>query len=189
MFFLLYSLCVYIHVFYVHASINVLSMHIYSCHYFLWSEAYPAKFIHKVFLDLSKKYGPLVRLENPQFPPAIMVTDPKYSEAMIRATMDNPLRYGFFSLKKIRYEAIDNYFERKGGLLVEWACLCMFLLLTSNWWNIISKQFIFFKSSFVFLVINSMNITLHIHYNSYQMIPLNCFFWSTWVLSLFLLFF
>ncbi|MPC09214.1 putative cytochrome P450 301a1, mitochondrial [Portunus trituberculatus] len=97
---------------------------------FIFGMTYPMKSIHKMFLDLSKKYGPIVRLENPQFPPAVMVTDPINIEAMIRITMDNPLRYGFFSLKKIRYEAIDNYFEKKGGLLVENG---------DEWWRVRSR--------------------------------------------------
>lgn len=75
--------------------------------------------VHKLFEDLVKKYGPMVRLENPQFPPLVMVVDPNHIEAMIRATMDNPLRHGFFSLKKIRLEAVDDYFEGKAGLLIE----------------------------------------------------------------------
>lgn len=82
-------------------------------------KSYPMKFIHKLLLDFTKKYGPVMRMENPQFPPAVVVTDPNYIETMVRATMDNPLRFGFFSLKKIRYEAIDNFFEGKAGLLIE----------------------------------------------------------------------
>lgn len=97
---------------------------------FISGMSYPMKLIHKMFVDLAKKYGPIVRLENPQYSPMVMVTDPSHIEAMIRGTMDNPLRYGFFSLKKIRYEAIDNYFEGKAGLLIENG---------EEWWRVRSR--------------------------------------------------
>lgn len=92
--------------------------------------SYSSKMVHKLFEDLVKKYGPMVRLENPQFPPLVMVVDPNHIEAMIRATMDNPLRHGFLSLKKIRLEAVDDYFEGKAGLLIENG---------EEWWRVRSR--------------------------------------------------
>lgn len=75
--------------------------------------------MHKLFERLIQKHGPMVRVENPQFPPAVMVINPDHIETMIRATMDNPVRNGFLSLKKIRLEMEDDYFEGKTGLLSE----------------------------------------------------------------------
>ena len=75
--------------------------------------------LHKLFDELVKKYGPMVRLENPQQSPVVVVIDPNHIEALLRATMDNPVRLGFLSLKKIRLETPDNYFEGKTGLLTE----------------------------------------------------------------------
>lgn len=66
-----------------------------------------------------KEYGPIVKLENALTPPIVAVANPYDAETVIRATMDNPLREGFHSLKKIRQEAVDNYFENKTGILTE----------------------------------------------------------------------
>ncbi|KAG0696817.1 putative cytochrome P450 49a1 [Chionoecetes opilio] len=89
-----------------------------------------SKKLHLIFGDVVKKYGSMVRLENPQMPPVVIVIDPNHIEAFVRATMDNPVRDGFFSLKKIRLEAVDNYFEGKTGLLTENG---------DEWWRVRSR--------------------------------------------------
>lgn len=86
--------------------------------------------IHKLLEGLIQKHGPMVRLETPQFPPAVLVINPDHIKAMIRATMDNPVRYGFLSLKKIRLEMEDDYFEGKTGVLSENG---------EEWWRVRSR--------------------------------------------------
>ncbi|XP_071541051.1 probable cytochrome P450 49a1 isoform X2 [Panulirus ornatus] len=85
---------------------------------------------HLFFQKLMKNYGPIVRLENPFTPPMVAVVRPDYAEAVIRATMENPIRKAFLSLKKIREEAADNYFERKTGILAENG---------EEWWRVRSQ--------------------------------------------------
>ncbi|XP_050733401.1 probable cytochrome P450 301a1, mitochondrial isoform X2 [Eriocheir sinensis] len=88
------------------------------------------KRIHKFFEGLIHKYGPIVRIETAQMPPGVLVINADHTEAMIRATMDNPIRNGFLSLKKIRLEMEDDYFEGKTGLLSENG---------EEWWRVRSK--------------------------------------------------
>ncbi|KAK3869667.1 hypothetical protein Pcinc_025040 [Petrolisthes cinctipes] len=75
--------------------------------------------IHEYFLKLHKTYGPVFRMENPLNPSMVVVTRPEDCETMVRATMDNPVRDAFTSLKKIREDTLDDYFEGKSGILAE----------------------------------------------------------------------
>ena len=47
----------------------------------------------------------------------VAVKCPDVMEKVYRETMENPIRTAFFSLQKVRYDT--EYFEKKGGLLVE----------------------------------------------------------------------
>ncbi|KAK4317345.1 hypothetical protein Pmani_011567 [Petrolisthes manimaculis] len=86
--------------------------------------------IHEYFLKLHKTYGPVFRMENPVNPSMVVVTRPEDCETMVRATMDNPIRDGFTSLKKIREDTLDDYFEGKSGILAENG---------EEWWRVRSR--------------------------------------------------
>ncbi|KAK7012740.1 hypothetical protein SK128_022795, partial [Halocaridina rubra] len=75
--------------------------------------------MHKLWKNMFGMYGPIVKFENPFNPPTIITSDPKDSEMLTRVTMNNPVRFGLYSLSHIRKEAADNYFDKKAGLLTE----------------------------------------------------------------------
>ncbi|XP_068217928.1 probable cytochrome P450 49a1 isoform X2 [Palaemon carinicauda] len=67
---------------------------------------------------LNNKYGPIVRLDIPGTAPMIIIYKADDCETLTRVSMNNPLRIGNMSMKKIREENVDNYFEEKFGLLI-----------------------------------------------------------------------
>ncbi|XP_068217922.1 probable cytochrome P450 49a1 [Palaemon carinicauda] len=67
---------------------------------------------------MRNKYGPIFRMDMPGMPQMVMISRPEDCETLTRVTMDNPLRISSFSLKKVRSEADDDYFEGKFGLLI-----------------------------------------------------------------------
>lgn len=75
--------------------------------------------MHKFWEMLISRYDPIVRVVNPGFPPLVAVMGPDECEKLIRHTMDNPIRPTFASLKKVREQAVDDYFQKKGGILIE----------------------------------------------------------------------
>lgn len=75
------------------------------------SFSYWKKMIHK--------YGHVFRFDLPGYGPLVFLAKPEDCETLACVTMDNPIRKGMSSLEKVRKEHIDNYFEKKGGLLTE----------------------------------------------------------------------
>ncbi|KAB7496853.1 putative cytochrome, mitochondrial [Armadillidium nasatum] len=68
---------------------------------------------------LTKTYGPVFRVQLVDEPDMVIITSADDIEKLYRITMNEPIRKGFFSLKKIRDEAVDNFFEKKAGILTE----------------------------------------------------------------------
>lgn len=75
--------------------------------------------IHRFYANLTKKYGSIYLFKIPGVPPIAAVTEPDDCEKMIRATMNSTDRPALLSLKAVRKEAIDDYFENKSGVLLE----------------------------------------------------------------------
>ncbi len=72
---------------------------------------------------MCKKHGRIFHMKIPGNPHLVAIEDADEIQKVYRVTMEEPIRDGFHSLKKIRDEAVDNYFEKKGGLLTELVCL------------------------------------------------------------------
>lgn len=66
-----------------------------------------------------KRYGPIVRMVNPGVGTMVAVANPEDCEKINRATLDEPHRTPLYSLKHLRDKWTDNYFEKRGGILVE----------------------------------------------------------------------
>lgn len=75
--------------------------------------------IHKFWTSLLKRYGPIVRLVNPGMGTMVGVINPEDCEKINRVSMDLPLRTPLASLKYLRDNWTDNYFEKRGGIIVE----------------------------------------------------------------------
>lgn len=85
---------------------------------------------HEVWRTFAEKYGPIYKLKMPQFPPMVCTLNPEDIALIYRASVDTPFREGFGSLKKIRSEAPNNYFNKKSGLLPENG---------DEWWRLRSR--------------------------------------------------
>ncbi|KAG7158381.1 probable cytochrome P450 49a1 [Homarus americanus] len=96
----------------------------------LIDDSFKSKQLHHYFEKIVKMYGPIVQIHSPFNPPAVIIVNPDDCEIMLRATMENPIRDGFHSLKKIRQNAVDNYFNHKTGLLSENG---------EEWWRVRSR--------------------------------------------------
>ncbi|XP_069161926.1 probable cytochrome P450 49a1 isoform X2 [Procambarus clarkii] len=96
----------------------------------LLDRSFTPKYIHLFMQKMAQKYGPIFQLSLPFNPPMVVVVRPEDAEALIGATMNNPLRQGFGSLQKIKDETADNYFENKNGLLLENG---------EEWWRVRSR--------------------------------------------------
>ena len=66
-----------------------------------------------------KKYGPIVKLKLPASPAMVASLNPDDVETFLKSTINNPIRAKFRSLKKVRDNAANNYFDKKTGLLPE----------------------------------------------------------------------
>ncbi|XP_063612677.1 probable cytochrome P450 49a1 [Penaeus indicus] len=88
------------------------------------------KQIHKFWEKMIKEYGPIVRMITPGMPSLVGLMNPDDCETVFRTTMENPVRHGFLSLKKIRDDEVNGYFEKKSGLLPENG---------EEWWRIRSR--------------------------------------------------
>ncbi|XP_042874611.1 probable cytochrome P450 49a1 [Penaeus japonicus] len=75
--------------------------------------------IHHIFFKMVDQYGPIVRFKMPNWAPGVLVARPEDKEIVMRATKDNPIRNAVTSLKKVRDETVDNFFDKNGGLLTE----------------------------------------------------------------------
>ncbi|XP_069193297.1 probable cytochrome P450 49a1 isoform X2 [Procambarus clarkii] len=96
----------------------------------LLDKSFKSTKIHLYFKKMTEMYGPIFKFSQPFNPPTVFVVRPDDTEAVVRATMDNPIRDGFTSFQKIRKEAADNYFENKTGLLTENG---------EEWWRVRSR--------------------------------------------------
>ncbi|XP_068235984.1 probable cytochrome P450 49a1 isoform X2 [Palaemon carinicauda] len=85
----------------------------------VFNKDFDKKRIHKTFHKMVEEYGPIVRFESPTYRPSVFLSDPRDCETVVRATMENPIREGFFSLHKVRRDSANKYFEGNCGLLVE----------------------------------------------------------------------
>ncbi|XP_069948773.1 probable cytochrome P450 49a1 isoform X1 [Cherax quadricarinatus] len=96
----------------------------------MFNKSFDARALHKIWADIVKQYGPIVKIQQPGIDNLVALTNPDDCQTLMRATMDNPMRIAFLSLKKIRMETVDDYFEKKGGILVENG---------DEWWRVRSR--------------------------------------------------
>lgn len=75
--------------------------------------------MHKFWEEIIKEYGPTVKMSVPGLPKLVAVSSPDDCETIVRSTMDNPIRPALESLKRVRMKAVDDYFEKKTGLIIE----------------------------------------------------------------------
>ncbi|XP_063609389.1 probable cytochrome P450 49a1 [Penaeus indicus] len=92
----------------------------------MYREFYEDK-IHQIFFKMIDQYGPIVRFKMPNWAPGVLVSRPEDKETVLRATKNNPIRNALTSLKKIRDETNDNFFDKNGGLLTEQG---------EKWWRV-----------------------------------------------------
>ncbi|RXG58229.1 putative cytochrome P450 49a1 [Armadillidium vulgare] len=81
--------------------------------------AFESKEANNLFRDLKKVYGPTFKIKLAGEPDIVSISNPEDIEKLYRITMNEPVRKGFESVKKIRHEAVDNFFEKKSGILSE----------------------------------------------------------------------
>ncbi|KAG0710615.1 Cytochrome P450 10 [Chionoecetes opilio] len=86
--------------------------------------------VHKLWMSLIARYGPIVLVKIPAFPPVIALSSPKDCKELNRMTMNQPHRPQLGSLKKIRDDWTDDYFEKKGGIVLENG---------DEWWRVRSR--------------------------------------------------
>ncbi|XP_037784537.1 uncharacterized protein LOC119580457 [Penaeus monodon] len=91
---------------------------------------FDSKAYHKYYLRACGTYGPTFRVIVPGIGPMVLTTNPDDCEKLLRVTMHNPLRTPMASLKAMRDRAIDDFFEKKGGILVENG---------DEWWRVRSR--------------------------------------------------
>ncbi|KAK8744768.1 hypothetical protein OTU49_000603, partial [Cherax quadricarinatus] len=99
-------------------------------HSMILNKSFNSSNVHLYFKKMIEDYGPIVKFIAPFTPSTVLIANPYDAETLIRATMDNPLRDGFDSFKKIRKDAVDNYFENKTGILTENG---------EEWWRVRSQ--------------------------------------------------
>lgn len=66
-----------------------------------------------------KRYGPIMRLVLPGIGTMVAISNPEDCEKINRVTMDQPDRTPVASLKHVRDNWTDNYFEKRAGIIVE----------------------------------------------------------------------
>ncbi|KAG0718510.1 putative cytochrome P450 49a1 [Chionoecetes opilio] len=86
--------------------------------------------IHKLWITLFASYGSIVRIKFPGFPPIVGLSTPDDCKELNRMTMNEPHRPPVGSLKKIRDNWTDDYFEKRGGIVVENG---------AEWWRVRSR--------------------------------------------------
>lgn len=75
--------------------------------------------MHLLWADYFKTYGPIVKSELPGMPRLVASSNPDDIETFLKSTANNPIRSAFISLKTVRDNAPNNYFNKKAGLLPE----------------------------------------------------------------------
>ncbi|XP_042225713.1 probable cytochrome P450 49a1 [Homarus americanus] len=91
---------------------------------------FDSRAIHKMWIEIIKDYGPIVQFHQPGMGKMVALTNPDDIELVTRATIENPVRIGFESLQKIRMDTVDDYFEKKTGILIENG---------EEWWRVRSR--------------------------------------------------
>ena len=87
----------------------------------LFSEFDPLR-IHKFWFNAVKKYGPIIYIKALDLR-IVGVTDPDDIQKVFEVTRDNPKRNGFLSMKKVRLGDLNDFFDGKAGILVEYVLL------------------------------------------------------------------
>ena len=75
--------------------------------------------MHLLWDSHFKTYGPIVKLKMPLLPHIVASLNPDDMETFLKSTRNNPIRTAFASLKVVRDNAPNNYFNKKAGLLPE----------------------------------------------------------------------
>ncbi|XP_050733454.1 probable cytochrome P450 49a1 [Eriocheir sinensis] len=91
---------------------------------------FDSKRFHKYWASLIERYGPIVRLVNPGLGAVVAVANPEDCEKINRASTDQPQRTPLTSLKHLRDNWTDNYFEKRSGILGENG---------DEWWRVRSR--------------------------------------------------
>ncbi|KAL7643981.1 UNVERIFIED_CONTAM: hypothetical protein RMT77_005994 [Armadillidium vulgare] len=73
----------------------------------------------KFWRSMPNIYGPTFKLQIVGQPTMVAITNVDDVQKLYQITMDDPERPPLNSLKKIRAEAIDNFFDKKAGILLE----------------------------------------------------------------------
>uniref|UniRef100_A0A6A7FWF6 Cytochrome P450 49a1 n=2 Tax=Hirondellea gigas TaxID=1518452 RepID=A0A6A7FWF6_9CRUS len=79
---------------------------------------------------MMSQYGPLVRLSVPGAPVVVATSNADHVRQVMTATLHDPRRHFFLSLKKVRDETPGNYFQGRAGLLPENG---------AEWWRVRSR--------------------------------------------------
>ncbi|XP_045111181.1 probable cytochrome P450 49a1 isoform X2 [Portunus trituberculatus] len=85
----------------------------------MMNKDFDSKRMQIFWMSLMKQYGPIVKLVNPGIPPMIMVANPDDCEMLNRVTQNQPARTPLASLKHLRDNWTDDYFEKRAGIIVE----------------------------------------------------------------------
>lgn len=75
------------------------------------------------FEKMFKRYGNLVKLSMPTMPDLLLMKNPDDVEALLKQTLDHPMRPPLETLKTVRKNNARNYFGEKGGILAEYVVL------------------------------------------------------------------
>ncbi|KAL7643899.1 UNVERIFIED_CONTAM: hypothetical protein RMT77_005908 [Armadillidium vulgare] len=80
---------------------------------------FDSRSVFNFWINMKKVYGPTFQLNLIGQLKFVFITDPVDVERFYEITNHNPVRKGLLSLKKVRDEAEDNFFEKKGGIATE----------------------------------------------------------------------
>ncbi|KAB7499513.1 putative cytochrome, mitochondrial [Armadillidium nasatum] len=82
-------------------------------------EIFNSREAFKFWRRMPNIYGPTFKLQIVGQPTMVAITNVDDVQKLYQITMDDPERPPLNSLKKIRAEAIDNFFDKKAGILLE----------------------------------------------------------------------
>lgn len=80
---------------------------------------FDTKRLHKFWISLLKRYGPIAKIVNPGMAPMIVVANADDCGMLNRETLSQPIRTPLASLKHLRDTWTDDYFEKRAGIIVE----------------------------------------------------------------------
>ncbi|XP_050733456.1 probable cytochrome P450 49a1 [Eriocheir sinensis] len=96
----------------------------------MMDKEFDVKRLHKYWISVIKRYGPIVRMVNPGRLVFVAIANPEDCEKLNRASTDQPQRTPLLTLKRLRDNWTDNYFEKRGGIIVENG---------DEWWRVRSR--------------------------------------------------